>query len=186
MLDYTLYLWHVLNHRLPWLWRMHLPHHTDLDLDASTALRFHAAELAASAPWRAVQALLIGVGPKTYAAWQAFTLASVLFHHSNVRLPARLERRLSRMLTTPRMHGIHHSTVPAESNANWSAASAFGTISTARTDSTIPQDAIEVGIPAWRQPRDQRLVGVIAMPLRRQRADWIDAAREHPSSRATQ
>ena len=176
LLDYTLYLWHVLNHRLPWLWRMHLPHHTDLDLDASTALRFHATELAASAPWRALQALLIGVGPKTYAAWQAFTVASILFHHSNLRLPARLERRLSRIFTTPRMHGIHHSTVPAESNANWSSGLSLWDHLHGTYRFDVPQDAIEVGIPAWREPRDQRLLEVMAMPFRQQRADWIDAS----------
>lgn len=174
LLDYTLYLWHVLNHRLPWLWRMHLPHHTDIDLDASTALRFHATELAASAPWRALQALLIGVGPKTYAAWQGFTLASILFHHSNLRLPAKLERLLSGLLTTPRMHGIHHSTVPAESNANWSSGLSLWDHLHGTYRFDVPQDAIEVGIPAWREPQDQHLVEVIAMPFRPQRSDWID------------
>ena len=60
-MDYTLYLWHVLTHRVPFLWRFHAVHHVDLDLDASTALRFHFGELAVSVPYRAAQVVLIGV-----------------------------------------------------------------------------------------------------------------------------
>lgn len=72
LLDYTLYLWHVLMHRVPFLWRFHLVHHVDLDLDASTALRFHFAELVVSVPWRAAQILLIGVSPLALSVWQTF------------------------------------------------------------------------------------------------------------------
>src|SRR5437667_3141535 len=60
LLDYTLYVWHVLTHKVPLLWRFHLVHHADLDLDASTALRFHFGELALSVPWRAGQIVAIG------------------------------------------------------------------------------------------------------------------------------
>src|SRR5690242_1130467 len=60
LLDYTMYVWHRLNHRVPVLWRLHLVHHTDLDLDVSTALRFHAGELLLSCGWRALQVAAIG------------------------------------------------------------------------------------------------------------------------------
>src|SRR3954451_12255126 len=102
LLDYGLYVWHVLTHRIPFLWRFHLVHHIDLDLDASTAIRFHFAELIVSAPFRAAQILLIGVSPLAFSIWQTSLLLSILFHHSNVRLPAGLERRLGRVLVTPR------------------------------------------------------------------------------------
>ena len=81
LLDYTLYLWHITVHRVPWLWRFHLVHHLDLDLDASTGLRFHAGEIAASVPWRAAQVIAIGVTPRALTIWQTLTIASVLFHH---------------------------------------------------------------------------------------------------------
>ncbi len=61
LMDYTFYLWHVLTHKVPLLWRLHLVHHVDLDLDASTALRFHALDMVVSAPWRAGQVALIGL-----------------------------------------------------------------------------------------------------------------------------
>ena len=78
-LDYTLYVWHVLTHRVAWLWRFHVVHHADLDLDASTALRFHAGELVLSVPWRVCQILLIGVSPFALTLWQGLVLLSTLF-----------------------------------------------------------------------------------------------------------
>ena len=87
LMDYTLYLWHVLTHKIPFLWRFHLVHHIDLDLDASTAVRFHFGELMISVLWRAVQILVIGVSPRSLRAWQYFLFPSILFHHSNLRLP---------------------------------------------------------------------------------------------------
>ena len=109
LMDYTLYLWHVLLHRWPLLWRCHLVHHVDLDLSASTALRFHFAEMVLSVPWRAAQIVVIGVRPPMLKAWQTATLIEVLFQHSDLRLPLRVERALRWLVVTPPMHGIHHS-----------------------------------------------------------------------------
>src|SRR5262245_35863904 len=78
LLDYTLYLWHVLVHRVPFLWRFHQVHHVDLDMDASTALRFHFAEMVLSIPWRAAQVLLLGVSPRALSVWQTATLVEIL------------------------------------------------------------------------------------------------------------
>ena len=95
LMDYTLYLWHILTHRVPFLWRFHAVHHVDLDLDASTALRFHFGELAVSVPYRAAQIVLLGVDAEALSYCQIFLSLSILFHHSNVRLPRRLESALS-------------------------------------------------------------------------------------------
>lgn len=111
VMDYTLYLWHVLLHRVPFLWRCHLVHHIDLDLSASTALRFHFSEMVLLVPWRAAQVLLIGVRPPILKPWQTATLIEILFRHFNLRLPCRLEEWIGNLLVTPRLHGIHHSTV---------------------------------------------------------------------------
>ena len=125
LLDYTLYVWHVLTHRVSWLWRFHLVHHVDRDLDASTALRFHAGELALSVPWRAMQIAAIGVPPDALRIWQNIVLLSILFHHSNVELPIDVERLVARLVVTPRIHGIHHSIVQGETNSNFSTIFSF-------------------------------------------------------------
>ncbi|HEV2720897.1 MAG TPA: sterol desaturase family protein, partial [Thermoanaerobaculia bacterium] len=119
-LDYTLWWWHWANHRVPFFWRFHLVHHVDRDLDASTALRFHFGELALSVPVRALQMAIIGADPFTLWLWQTIVFASILFHHSNLRLPMAFERVLVRFIVTPRMHGIHHSDRLDDTDSNWS------------------------------------------------------------------
>jgi sterol desaturase/sphingolipid hydroxylase (fatty acid hydroxylase superfamily) len=172
LLDYTLYIWHVLTHKVPFLWRFHIVHHVDLDLDASTALRFHFGELALSAPWRAGQIVVIGISPLAFSIWQTLLLVSILFHHSNVRLPIEIERRLNRVIVTPRMHGIHHSIVRAETNSNWSS----GLTVWDRLHDTlllnVPQDEITIGVPAYREPEDVGLLKILAMPFGEQRPTW--------------
>lgn len=172
LLDYTLYLWHVLTHRVPLLWRFHLVHHVDLDLDASTALRFHFGELVASVPFRAAQILFIGVSPLSFSVWQTFLMLSILFHHSNVRLPVGLERRLNRLVVTPRMHGIHHSDVREETNSNWSSGLTVwdwlhGTL---RLD--VPQSEITIGVPVYRDARELALAQILKMPFGEERPAW--------------
>jgi sterol desaturase/sphingolipid hydroxylase (fatty acid hydroxylase superfamily) len=173
LMDYTLYLWHALTHRVPFLWRLHAVHHVDLDLSATTALRFHFAEMAVSVPYRAAQVALLGVGPRALSVWQTFLFASILFHHSNLRLPLGLERRLVPFLVTPRMHGIHHSIVEEEANSNWSSGFTLwdrlhGTL---RLD--VPQDRVTVGLPAYRDPDEVTLAKILAMPFARQRPSFL-------------
>ncbi len=165
LLDYTLYLWHVLTHRVPFLWRCHVVHHADLDMDTSTALRFHFAELALSIPWRAAQVTLIGVSPRALATWQTLLMLSIMFQHSNVRLPIEVERRLNRLIVTPRMHGIHHSIVKSETDANWSSGLTVWDWLHGTLKLNVPQQAIQIGVPAYRAPRALTLGRILAMPF---------------------
>lgn len=173
LMDYTLYLWHVLTHRVPLLWRFHVAHHVDLDLDASTALRFHFGELALSTGWRAAQVILIGVAPLALSVWQTFVLLSILFHHSNVRLPFEVERKLNRFVVTPRMHGIHHSIIREETDANWSSGLTLWDWLHGTLRLNVPQDAITIGVPAYRVPEEVELGAVLKLPFIEQRPTWL-------------
>ncbi|HZU88171.1 MAG TPA: sterol desaturase family protein [Stellaceae bacterium] len=184
LLDFTLYLWHILTHRVPFLWRFHLVHHVDLDLTASTALRFHFAEMMVSVPWRAAQVALIGVRPQVLRLWQTATLVEIMFHHSNLHLPLRLERRLGRLIVTPRMHGIHHANVREQTHANWSSGLTvwdwlFGTL---RLD--VPQEAITIGVPAYRRAEALTLPRLLAMPFRRQPPSWQERSEDRTGGRS--
>ena len=172
LMDYTLYLWHVLMHRSRLLWRLHLPHHVDLDLDASTALRFHFSELVVSIAWRAGQVALIGVSAPAYSAWQKLLMFSVLFHHSNVELPIELERWLSRIIVTPRLHGIHHSIIRDETDSNWSSGLTLWDWLHGTLNLNVPQQAITIGVPAYRESEEVSLPKIIAMPFVSQRPSW--------------
>lgn len=145
-LDYTLYVWHFLTHKVPLLWRFHAFHHEDRDLDVTTAVRFHCMEMALGVPWRMAQVALIGVPRGAYRAWGLALACSVMFHHANLRLPARLDALLSHLVVTPRLHGIHHSQRQEERDSNWSSGlSVWDRLHrTLRVD--VPQDAIKIGI----------------------------------------
>jgi sterol desaturase/sphingolipid hydroxylase (fatty acid hydroxylase superfamily) len=174
LLDYTLWHWHWLNHRVPFLWRFHLVHHVDRDLDASTALRFHFGEMGLSVPYRMAQVALIGADAASLGVWQALLLPSILFHHSNLRLPLRLERVLVRLVVTPRMHGIHHSTREHETNSNWSSLLSAWDYLHGTVLLGVPQAAVEIGVPAYRDPRAVTLGRLLWLPFRRRGQDWTD------------
>ena len=165
-MDYTMYVWHVLTHKVPVLWRFHLVHHADQDLDSTTALRFHVVDMFISIPWRAAQVAVLGASPRALAAWQGFFFASVVFHHSNLLLPEGAERWLARVLTTPRMHGIHHSVVPAERERNWSSGlSVWDRIHrTFRLDVGPPGS--QIGVAGYGGPTDKQLKTLLTMPFR--------------------
>ncbi len=180
LLDYTLYLWHVFEHKVPALWRFHAVHHVDLDLDASTALRFHFGELAASIPWRAAQIVVIGVTPRTLAVYQRLLMLSVLFHHSNVRISTRTEKWLSRIFMTPRLHGIHHSVEGDELNSNWSSGlTIWDTIHHTLRPATSVEN-VTIGLANYRDPEELTLPKVLKMPFAPSTAKRI---RQRPGTR---
>lgn len=165
LLDYTLYVWHVLVHRVPSLWRAHAVHHIDRDLDASTAVRFHFAELLASVPYRAAQIAVLGIPPRTLSIWQTGLLMSILFHHSNVELAPRLERLLARFIVTPRMHGIHHSRIDAEVNSNWSSGLTVWDWLHGTLQLNVPQQSIVIGVPDYDDEEEVRLAAMLKLPF---------------------
>lgn len=165
LMDYTFYIWHVLLHRVPFLWRFHAVHHVDLDLDVSTAMRFHFGELLVSIPWRAAQILGIGLTPFTFSLWQVAFALCVLFHHSNVEIPIGWERIFNRVFVTPRMHGVHHSIVKDETNSNWSSGLTVWDWLHGTLRLNVPQQEITIGVPAFQDPDAVVLPKVLAMPF---------------------
>ena len=185
LMDYTLYVWHVWTHRIPFLWRFHLVHHADLDCSATTAIRFHFGEMALSVPYRAAQVLLIGTSPRALMLWQRLVLVSITFHHSNLRLPERLDGLLAGVIVTPHMHGIHHSAVEEEANSNWSS----GLTIWDRLHGTLRLDVSEadliVGVQGYESPGRVSLGKLVALPFRNHRPgergqDLVRHAAEHP------
>lgn len=146
LLDYTLYLWHVSTHKIPFLWRFHRIHHADLDLTVATAIRFHFGEITISVLFRAGQILFIGVSPKALNVWQSLLFLSILFHHSNVRLSKQVEEKLQKIIVTPRLHGIHHSEQESEMNSNWSSGLTAWDFLHKTFRSDVPQEKIRIGI----------------------------------------
>lgn len=172
LLDYTLWVWHWLNHKASTLWRFHRVHHVDLDLDSWTALRFHFGEMAIAGVVRMLQMRLIGAEPEAVRIWQTLLLPSIFFHHSKIALPWQFEKTLSLLIVTPRMHTIHHSTVFEETDSNWSSLfSVWDRVhGTFRLD--VPQESITIGVPAYQSPSDVTIGKVIVLPVKGTAGDW--------------
>lgn len=172
LLDYSLYLWHVLTHKVPLLWRFHNVHHTDVDLSVSTAIRFHFGEMLLSGVFRAFAVLLIGAGPAAVLVYEIVFEASVAFQHSNWRLPFWLERRLNWVIVTPRMHGIHHSIVHGETDSNWSNLFTIWDHLHGTIRLNISQDQITIGVPGYHDRGELSILRLLVMPFERQREYW--------------
>jgi sterol desaturase/sphingolipid hydroxylase (fatty acid hydroxylase superfamily) len=172
LMDLTFYWWHAANHRVPFLWRFHNVHHIDPDLDVSTAFRFHFGEVLLSTAFRALQIAAIGVSAPAFAAYELAFQANTLFHHSNVRLPLRLERLLNLVLVTPRMHGTHHSQVRAEATSNYSVVFSWWDRLHGTRSRDVPPAELVIGVPAYTNPADNALGSVLLLPFRAQRDYW--------------
>jgi sterol desaturase/sphingolipid hydroxylase (fatty acid hydroxylase superfamily) len=172
LMDLAFYWWHVANHRIPFLWRFHNVHHIDPDLDVSTAFRFHVGEVALSTAFRVVQVSVIGLSAWMFAAYEIVFQANTLFHHSNVRLPIRIERLLNLVIVTPRMHGIHHSQVRDETHSNFSVVFSWWDRLHRTLGLNIPQAEIVIGVPGYAQKGDNSLSNALLLPFRRQRDYW--------------
>ncbi len=120
LLDLWTYTWHRLNHAVPLLWRFHRLHHSDEQMDVTTASRFHLGEVAGSSLARLVVLPLIGCTVTELAVYETLLFAGVQFHHANVMLPDAVDRVVRALIVTPHLHKVHHSVEIAEQNANFS------------------------------------------------------------------
>jgi sterol desaturase/sphingolipid hydroxylase (fatty acid hydroxylase superfamily) len=172
LMDLTFYYWHRLNHTRPLLWRFHNVHHADPDMDVTTSFRFHFGEVLYSTLFRLLQVALIGVLPLTYVVYEVVFNCATMFHHSNLRLPVAWERRLNRVFVTPRMHGVHHSTVGPETNSNYSVIFSWWDRLNRSLKLNVGQSDIVIGVPGYLLPGDNRILPLLALPFHRQRPYW--------------
>lgn len=165
-MDYGFYWWHVATHKMPFLWRFHRVHHVDPDMDASTAVRFHPVDMIVSLPWRLMQVRLAGAGPQSLQLWRHFFNASIAFHHSNWHLPAGWDAKLACVLTTPEMHGIHHSCVKAQRDANYTSGLSFWDRLHGTFRDLPPARSISIGVREQTTRDDIRIVQALGAPMR--------------------
>jgi sterol desaturase/sphingolipid hydroxylase (fatty acid hydroxylase superfamily) len=156
-LDLVIYIQHRLFHAVPWLWRLHLVHHADLDFDATTGVRFHTIEILLSMAIKMAVVAALGAPALSVLIFEVLLNVTSLFNHGNVRLPLWLDRAFRLMVVTPEMHRVHHSVIPQETNSNfgfnlpwWDYL--FGTY---RAQPARGHEGMTIGLE---QPREQRRV----------------------------
>ncbi|HEU4660864.1 MAG TPA: sterol desaturase family protein [Pseudolabrys sp.] len=167
LLDFTIYLQHRLFHAVPLLWRLHRMHHADLDIDVTTGVRFHPAEIVLSALIKIAAVLALGVPALSVLLFEVVLNATSMFNHSNVKLPPRLEALARLVVVTPQMHEVHHSVLREETDSNfgfnlpwWDRL--FGTY---RAQPAVGPD-VQIGLPEFRDPGELRLDRLLTQPFR--------------------
>lgn len=164
-------MWHRLNHRIPFLWRFHNVHHTDLDMDVTPAIRFHFGEIFFSIFFRSAVIIILGASVTNVLLYEIFFQAVTAFHHSNLKLPQKLENKLVKVIVTPRMHGIHHSIYKRETDSNYATIFSFWDKIHNTKILSIPQRKITIGVPGWRNSRELNVINLLKIPFHKQR-EW--------------
>ncbi len=119
VLDFSAYAVHVLMHKVPWFWRFHRVHHSDLEVDVTTAFRQHPLEGLLRFVFTFAPAVLLGVSPLATAVYRLLSGINAMVEHANIRVPAAADRVLCWLVVTPHMHKVHHSRLPAETDSNY-------------------------------------------------------------------
>ena len=168
LFDLLIYGQHVVSHHVPMLWRFHQVHHADLDLDATSGLRFHPVEIALSMGVKSIAAVLLGATAEAIVVFEIILNATAVFNHSNLRLPLWLDRWLRRVIVTPDMHRVHHSILMEETNSNYGFSCPwwdrlFGTY---RDQPEADHATIELGIASKRSEEETVTLGaMLNMPF---------------------
>jgi sterol desaturase/sphingolipid hydroxylase (fatty acid hydroxylase superfamily) len=169
VLDLAVYGQHVVMHRVPLLWRLHRVHHTDVEFDTTSGVRFHPVEIALSMVYKMAVVLAIGAPAAAVLVFEVLLNAASLFNHGNVRLPASIDRVLRLAVVTPDMHRVHHSLYRDETDSNFGFSLTvwdrlFGTYRSQPRDGHV---AMTIGLAEFRGERDRRLDRLLLQPLRR-------------------
>ncbi|MYM64462.1 sterol desaturase family protein [Pseudomaricurvus sp. HS19] len=172
LLDLVIWAQHLLFHKVPWLWRLHRVHHTDTELDVSSALRFHPLEILLSMLIKAVVIVSLGIPAQVVLLFEIILNGLAMFNHANIELPPPLEKRLRWLLVTPDMHRVHHSWYQQETDSNYGFNLScwdrlFGTYVAQPRDG---HQQMAIGLLQFRSAKNRSLLRLLMQPLRR--SEW--------------
>jgi len=162
-LDFIIYLQHIMSI----LWRLHMVHHADLDLDVSSGSRFHPIEIILSMGIKLASVVLIGAPPEAVVVFEVLLNITAMFNHSNVQIPKKWDRVLRYFIVTPDMHLIHHSVRYEETNRN------FGfnlpwwdrLMGTYRPEPKEGYLDLTIGLDQFRDPKRLTLPKILLLPF---------------------
>lgn len=169
ILDVAVYCQHIVMHKWPLLWRLHQVHHTDLEFDATTAVRFHPLEIVLSMLYKVLCIVLIGADPIAVIAFEIILNGAATFNHSNVDIPPALDKKLRWLIITPDMHRIHHSTRPLETDSNYGfSISCWDRVfKTYTAEPAEPQTVMAIGLKPYRLQSELGFMQLLLLPFKR-------------------
>lgn len=167
VLDLAIYWQHRWFHLLPWLWRIHRVHHSDVGFDSTLGLRFHPAEILLSLLYKLVLIWVFGFAPLTVLVYEILLASFALFTHADIALPARWDARLRQVFVTPDWHRVHHSVYREETNSNYgNILSVWDRLFASHV--LQPRDGhvgMRIGLPGFRDPGTQTILSLLRQPL---------------------
>ena len=169
VLDFAVWLEHLLSHKIPILWRIHRVHHADTGFDVTTALRLHPLEIVLSMLWKAAIVVALGAPPWSVLIFEVVLNGAAMFNHANIRLPDRIDRIARLLVVTPDMHRIHHSTDRRETDSNYGFNLAiWDRIFATYTDQSAKGHlGMAIGLEDFRDAAPTRLGWSLLLPFRR-------------------
>ena len=169
VLDFAIWFSHLASHKVPMFWRIHRMHHSDVDIDASTAVRFHPIEIALSMIWKFIIIILLGAPVYSVLIFEIVLNGSAIFNHSNTKLPLWFDKILRLIVVTPDMHRVHHSVIRNEHNTNYGFnLSIWDRLFNTYTDQ--PKDGHEgmtIGLPDWQDEKPTRIDWSLMVPFKK-------------------
>ena len=166
-MDFMLYVWHLLNHKMPFLWRFHRVHHCDLNMDVSTATRFHLGELAISAVIKISLIFFLGASPLGVLIFESILVLCAQFHHSSIKVPKGFESIFWILFVPPSMHRIHHSVKIKERDSNYGTIFSLWDRLLETLIYDVDQYGIKIGVGAYPKPEKLNFHQLLAMPFTR-------------------
>jgi len=168
LLDFVIYLQHVLFHFVPALWRLHRMHHADLAIDVTTGLRFHPLEILLSMAIKLAAVLALGPPAVAVLIFEVLLNGLAMFNHSNIRLPAPVDRLMRLFVVTPDMHRVHHSVDPKETDSNFGFNLTWWDrlLGTYIAQPAKGHEGMDIGIEQFRTTRELWLDKMLTQPLR--------------------
>jgi sterol desaturase/sphingolipid hydroxylase (fatty acid hydroxylase superfamily) len=166
-LDLVVYAQHVLFHRIHFLWRLHRMHHTDMDLDLTSALRFHPLEIVISLLIKMAAVAVLGPPALAVLIFEVLLNGMAMFNHGNLRIPARPDTLLRGIVVTPDMHRVHHSVLLGESNRNFGFNLSWWDrlFRTYQAQPAAGHEGMTIGLTGFRDIRYERFWKMITIPL---------------------
>jgi sterol desaturase/sphingolipid hydroxylase (fatty acid hydroxylase superfamily) len=166
-LDFVIYLQHRMFHFVPVFWRVHMVHHTDEDIDVTTAVRFHPLEIILSLLFKIAAVAAIGAPPLSVLIFEVMLNGASMFNHGNIRIPLYFDRVIRMVLVTPDMHRVHHSVVVRETNSNYGFSFSwwdrlFGTY---KAQPQEGHDKMKIGLNGYHDDRSLKLSALLTMPF---------------------
>lgn len=167
ILDFVIYLQHVVFHAVPALWRLHRMHHADQAFDVTTGLRFHPVEILLSMGIKLAAMLALGPPAVAVLIFEVLLNGTAMFNHSNIRIPEKIDRVLRLFVVTPDMHRVHHSIDPRETDSNYGFNLPWWDrlLSTYIAQPEKGHEGMTIGFEQFRTVRDQWLDRMLIQPL---------------------